>query len=453
MNAVLASVRGAVGRIRSATTAAVHNGRTAATSLAVLIGRTPVGRTVGVVTPHGRVVIAAVVVAWIAGRTFGWAELVLAAVLGAVVLLACACLTVGRVGARGAVALDRERVTAGESIAGVLRLDESTRRRILPLAVELPVGELVRRFDIPAEAEARQEGFTVDTAHRGVIVVGPATTVRGDPFGLLRRAAPLADAVELFVHPVTVALPPLAGGLLRDLEGRTTEDVSMCDLAFHALRPYVPGDDRRHIHWRSSARALSVDPGVAAGGAGSGSGLLVRQFNDTRRSHVMVVVDADAEVFAGAADAELAMSVGASVVTRAIRDELDTTVVAADRLATSASTGRGPGRARRVLDAFAQARFATGAAAAPLTELVARGLRAATDTTTALLVTGPDRTFADLRRAAAWFPPEVAVVAMRVDSRAGSGRSSAGALTVLDVADLGDLPALLRGGVTVGSRS
>ncbi len=29
----------------------------------------------------------------------------------------------------------------------------------------------------------------------------------------------------------------------------------MCDLAFHALREYQPGDDRRYIHWRSLGQA------------------------------------------------------------------------------------------------------------------------------------------------------------------------------------------------------
>ena len=52
----------------------------------------------------------------------------------------------------------------------------------------------------------------------------------------------------------------------------------MSDLAFHALREYQPGDDRRYVHWRSSAKH---------------GRLLVRQFLDTRRSHLAVVVDTD----------------------------------------------------------------------------------------------------------------------------------------------------------------
>jgi len=396
------------------------------------------GDAARVVTPLGWTVAVFVVVAWVAGRSLGWAELVLAAVLGAVVLVASVGLTAGRTAVRGEVTLEHERVTAGATVGAALWLTGSARRRLLPLTVELPVGDGVRRFDVPAltHGAARREVFTIATDRRGVIVVGPATTVRGDPFGLLRRAAPLAGVKELFVHPVTVALPPLAGGLLRDLEGRTTEDVSMSDLAFHALRAYAPGDDRRHIHWRSSARALSADDGAGF------SGLLVRQFNDTRRNHLMVVVDGDAAAYARPGDVELAMSAGASVAVRAIRDETETTVVASDQLATSRL-------GRRALDAFARA----GVTAAPLAELVARGIRAAPDVTTALLVTGSAHEFTELRRAAAWFPPEVRVVAVRVDPAGRTALSTAGALAVLDLAALADLPGLLRGSVTAGSRS
>jgi len=398
-----------------------------------------------VVTPLGWLVAAFVAVAWVAGRSLGWAELVLAAMLGAVVLVASVGLTAGRASARGEIALERDRVTAGASVGASLELTGTSRRRLLPLTVELPVGDGVRRFDLPASTQgtARREVFTIGTGRRGVIAVGPATTVRGDPFGLLRRAAPLAGMQELLVHPVTVPLRPLAGGLLRDLEGRTTDDVSMSDLAFHALRAYAPGDDRRHIHWRSSARALSADAGAdQAGMVAGGVDLLVRQFNDTRRSHLMIVVDGDPGAYARPDDVELAMSAGASVAIRAIRDETETTVVAADQLAASRL-------GRRALDAFARA----GVTAAPLAELVASGLRAAPDVTNALLVTGSAREFTELRRAAAWFPPEVMVVAVRVDPAGRTAVSSAGALAVLDLAALGDLPGLLRASRTTGSRS
>ena len=155
---------------------------------------------------------------------------------------------------------------------------------MLPILVELPVGLSAARFVLPplTPGDAHEELFVVPTSRRGVIQVGPATTVQGDPLGLMRRTLTWTERTELFVHPRTVALESLGAGLLRDLEGSTTEDVSMSDLAFHALREYQPGDDRRYIHWRSSAKAGK---------------LLVRQFLDTRRSHVTVIVDPDPEQY------------------------------------------------------------------------------------------------------------------------------------------------------------
>jgi hypothetical protein len=100
---------------------------------------------VQVVTPLGWLVAAFVVVAWVAGRGLGWAELVLAAVLGAAVLVASVGLTAGGASVRGDVTLEHERVTAGAPVAASLELTGSSRRRLLPLAVELPVGDGVRR--------------------------------------------------------------------------------------------------------------------------------------------------------------------------------------------------------------------------------------------------------------------------------------------------------------------
>ncbi|NHA00101.1 DUF58 domain-containing protein [Nocardioides sp. W3-2-3] len=105
--------------------------------------------------------------------------------------------------------------------------------------------------------------------------VGPVVAVRADPLGLLRREAHLSRMDRLYVHPRTLRVEGSAAGLVRDLEGRTVPKVSDNDVSFHALRGYVAGDDRRHIHWKSSAKTGT---------------LMVRQFEETRRSHLLTLV-------------------------------------------------------------------------------------------------------------------------------------------------------------------
>ncbi len=83
---------------------------------------------------------------------------------------------------------------------------------------------------------------------------------------------------DLYVHPRISSLERLGSGFLRDLEGQTTQDLSPSDVAFHTLREYVPGDDRRHVHWKTTARIGK---------------LMVRQFVDTRRSFLSIVISTD----------------------------------------------------------------------------------------------------------------------------------------------------------------
>jgi uncharacterized protein (DUF58 family) len=386
-------------------------------------------RALKTVTPLGWFTVAGSVAAWLFGWRLGWIELVLAAAAGLFAFLLCCLLTIGRTTLRVEVDLRPFRLVAGMTADGVVELTNTAKTRLLPIVVELPVGADASRFEVPGigGGHTHTERFEVPTRRRGVIPVGPVTTVRGDPFGLLRRAVSWTDTRELFVHPATVLLEPLGSGLLRDLEGRTTNDISMSDLAFHALREYAPGDDRRYIHWRSSAKlASTVEDGR----------FMVRQFLDTRRAHLTVVVDDDRSAYLDPDHFELAVSAGASVAVRAIRDELDTTVLA----------GRHPvhdGTVPLALDAFARAELGDSA----LSTLAARGVRIAPATSVALLVTGAVPTLADLRRAAAQFEAGVTVVAVRADPTAPVGMSSAGSLTVLNLRQLADLPALLRGGL------
>ena len=155
--------------------------------------------------------------------------------------------------------LQPERVAAGESVAaGVLVVNRAS-SRLVPTTLEVPVGSAVHRYGISslAPGATHEESFTIRTERRGVIAVGPAMTRRGDPVGIFSRDVVWTPVREVLVRPHLVPMESLGAGLLRDLEGVSTDAVSQSDLAFHALREYVPGDDLRHIHWRSSAKVMA----------------------------------------------------------------------------------------------------------------------------------------------------------------------------------------------------
>ncbi len=374
----------------------------------------------------------------------GWTLLVLGALLVLVArrtdwleaaVVAAACLIVvalalpfllGRTSVRVDLRLEPQRVTAGESVVGSLRVTNVADRRLLPTMLEVPVGTAVHRYPLPslAAGATHEESFTIRTRRRGVIPVGPAMTRRGDPLGAFSRDVKWTDLTEILVRPPMTPLASLAGGLLRDLEGVTTDAVTASDLAFHALREYVPGDDLRHVHWRSSAKAMA---------AGGDNQLLVRQYLDTRRSHATIVVDDRPEAWGDDDEFEVGMSVAASIAVRALMDEFEVSFVCGEH---AASGELGP----RALDAVCRAEPGRRG-------LVSAGrdaARMAPDTSLLFQVGGRATTLEEHLRSSASFPPEVRRYALTVDPSGRSRVSDAGGLPVLHLAELSELGAVLR---------
>ena len=383
----------------------------------------PVVKGLRWISPLGWTVFALGLIAWFLAARYGWTELAMVAV-GCLVLFAlCLLLAIGHAKVRIRTEVDPTRVVVGDPATGRIEVTNESSRVMLPLLVELPVGKSAARFVLPtlSAGTVHEELFVVPTHRRGVIGVGPATTVHGDPLGLVRREVHWTDRTELFVHPMTTHLEPLGAGLLRDLEGQVTPDLSMSDLAFHALREYQPGDDRRYIHWRSSAKH---------------GRLLVRQFLDTRRSHLSIVVDTTPESYTGGEDAvELAISCAASLAVRSILDEQDTTVVVNDHTASRTT-------ATLTLDAMSRATVAPCDVFASAGEAAAL----APDASVGVLVTGGHRPFIQVQRALAQFEVEVIKVAIVIDPDETVGIRRVGNLTLLSVRELADLRRVLFSG-------
>ena len=231
-----------------------------------------------VVTSFGWLVIGAAIAGFVGAILAGWAEAFALFVACLSLLIIAIILVAAPSPYRVFLRLAQERVVAGQTALGEIRVVNDTARRGGSEVIELPIGTGVAEFVIPGVSshETWDEFFSVLTRRRGVIEIGPARTVRSDGLGLLRRVRSWDNPVTLYVHPRTVRIPFEATVFQVDVEGVVTAKLSSSDVSFHALRDYEPGDDRRAVHWQSTARLGK---------------LIVRQYEETHRSHHLIVLD------------------------------------------------------------------------------------------------------------------------------------------------------------------
>jgi uncharacterized protein (DUF58 family) len=100
----------------------------------------------------------------------------------------------------------------------------------------------------------REIAYQLPTDRRGVHTVGPLTWQRSGSFGFFRRQQTAGERLTLYVHPVTHPMPLGAALRAQRWDSATSDAAPEGTITFHRLREYLPGDDLRLIHWRSSAR-------------------------------------------------------------------------------------------------------------------------------------------------------------------------------------------------------
>ncbi len=360
------------------------------------------------------------------GRWLGWLEIASAGAVLAAVTVVAVLMTWGRT--RLAVQLDlpSRRVEVGRPAVAAVRARNLGRRRSAPGWVELPVGVSTARLALPGlpPGAEHEEVVVIPTSRRAVVPVGPARTVRGDPLGLARRQVRWAEPVDLFVHPRTVRLTGASAALLRDLEGQSTREQSDVDLSFHDLREYVPGDDRRAIHWRTTARLGT---------------LMVKRYEDTRRSLTGVALTTDPRDTAAEQELELAVEVTASVGVATLRDERDLVVLAGARRLRS-------GAPQQLLDDCSGVQATLGSAGA--VELGRLLARQAPDVSLAVLVTGSVAADRDLRAVARHLPVGTRTLVVACEPGAVSTVRTHGGVSVCRLGRLADLPRVLTRAVS-----
>ncbi|MFE6966642.1 DUF58 domain-containing protein [Agromyces sp. NPDC057679] len=377
----------------------------------------------GLVSTTGWLVLAAAVVSLVVAWAFGWIEFAfLGFTLLAAVLLSIA-FVFGRMHFAVGIELQPARVVAGERALGRLLVRNAGTAPSAPARIELPVGAGLAEFVVPqlAAGDEHEELFAVPTNRRAVIIAGPAVSVRGDQLGILRRSVRWTDPVELFVHPVTARLRPSAAGLVRDLEGEITKVITDNDISFHALRAYEPGDPLRNVHWRTSARTGQ---------------LMVRQYEETRRSQLILVQSTERAHYASDDEFELGVSVLASVGVQVIRDATRLAVVTEGlglRTATPTVLLDDSSRIEPVERAYPTMR-----------DFVRDSTKRLPAPSVVITIGGSLLPLAEFRSVETVFGNDTQTIAIRVEEGASSSLTKVAGTTVATVGALGDLPRIMR---------
>lgn len=381
-----------------------------------------VGPILSIPSAFGWAVLAAAVLALILGAVFGWLELTTIGFVGLVVLLVAVGFVVGRSSFRVDLDLALTRVVVGERAVGRIAVTNTGTRSALPARIELPVGSSFASFHLPRLEPSGQHDdlFGIPTTRRSIITVGPVRSVRGDALGLLRREVRWTDPQELFVHPRTISIEGSSSGFLRDLEGIASKDLANDDVSFHALREYVPGDDRRYIHWKTSARTGT---------------LMVRQYEETRRSHLAIALSTSASDYLDPDEFELAVSTCGSLGLQALREERDLTVLVPGR-ALHTETGR------RLLDDLSGVEITPSRQS--IVQLAKAMGNAVPNASVAVLVFGADVTATELQTASVHLPLGVRTIAVSCVPGQAVSRRQIGDLVLLSIGELAELPPALR---------
>ena len=374
------------------------------------------------VTPTGWALVFFVAVSLILAATLRWVEALACALAGVVALVLAAMRVAWKPPHLVSIRVPNERIVAGQTAVGELVVRNERARPVRAGIIELPIGTGMGEFVVPPlGAHATwDEMFLISSRHRGLISVGPARSVRSDALGLLRRVRSWDEPVVLHVHPRTVRVPFDATGFQLDVEGVSTGKLSSSDVSFHALRDYEPGDDRRAVHWQSTARLGK---------------LIVRQYEETHRSHHVIVLDTSRDAW-DHDSFETAVSVAGSLGLANLRESRPVSVTTTDEWLPSSV-------AMRLLDSLSEISHRSfGDLVLRVREAVAQrpGVSALT------LIVGPETTDSDAAHLARLAPIDVPVSIIRIGVNKARARRNLGRGVLLDCATLDDLPRIIVAG-------
>jgi uncharacterized protein (DUF58 family) len=306
-------------------------------------------------TRRGWVLLSAALASLAAGLLFGVGELTDLAVAG-IVLMAGAALWVR--GRRWEVRTERTvrpaRVPAGATVRIDLSLSNPGSRSTPVLEVSDGVAATRAAFPVAplAPGDVLRGGYDLPALPRGRYRVGPLQLTLDDPFGLVRRTRPGVGASLLSVHPPVALVDPGPEGRGHGGRLRQAGTSGPTGGEFASLRPWRDGDDRRQVHWVSTARL---------------DRLMVRQEDAAALRRFTVAIDLRPTVWAGGRFEEM-LAAAAALLDAGRRWGGEVRLVGSD--GTDSGFGGSDAHGENLLDELAGVHPGPARPAAPLPQLL-----------------------------------------------------------------------------------
>lgn len=239
------------------------------------------------------------------------------------------------------VAVEKNRVEVGQTIAVRVRLDNDTMLPLPWVEVDDATPQHLVATDMPRQATAvpllgsRIINFTLTARRRGHYPVGPIRVTLGDAFGLYEGHREFTSRALVTVFPRVHQIDGLHVPLSQPFGPVRTRERAFEDPSNQAeIRDYRPGDNPRHIHWKTSARMGE---------------LMLREYELNANTQMVLFPDLSQAAQAGAPETngpstvESTVEITASLAALGLRRQIDIGLVchAQDRFAVA------PGRTQR----------------------------------------------------------------------------------------------------------
>lgn len=238
------------------------------------------------------------------------------------------------------IQVESDHVEVGEKLGVRVRIDNDT---ILPLPwaeVDDATPQHLVATDMPQQATSvpllgsRVITFKITAKRRGHYTVGPIRITLGDAFGLFRGKREFRSRATVTIYPRVHRIEGIPVPLSQPFGPVRTREKAFEDPSNQAeLREYRPGDNPRHIHWKTSARMGE---------------LMLRQYEINATTPMILFPDLAA--FAQAGDPaqgqpsteEMSVEIAASLAALGLRRNIDVGLVchAQERFAVSVSRGQ-----------------------------------------------------------------------------------------------------------------